>query len=124
MLMLSLNETIDQLAAMGSSEHWYGHVLRMDDGYVLRRTLEFWGEMSMEEREVKKDMEDVDGGKKHEDGLRREGSLCGSFDCWHLIMTRLRWIRPLSIIWDTTGFKTLVLYFTALCTFITKQINC
>ena len=36
MLMLGLNETIDQLA-MASSVRWYGHVLRREDGLVLRR---------------------------------------------------------------------------------------
>ena len=40
MLMLCLNETIDQLA-MANSVHWYGHVLRREDGHVLRRTLDF-----------------------------------------------------------------------------------
>ena len=34
MLMLSLMETIDQLA-MGNSVRWYGHVLRREDGHVL-----------------------------------------------------------------------------------------
>ena len=38
MLMFSLNETIDQLA-MANSVHWYGHVSRREDGYVLRRVL-------------------------------------------------------------------------------------
>ena len=36
--LMSLNETIDQLA---SSAHWYGHVLRRVDGHVLRRALDF-----------------------------------------------------------------------------------
>ena len=36
MFMLTLNETIDQLA-MANSVHWYGHVLRREDGHVLRR---------------------------------------------------------------------------------------
>ena len=35
MFMLGLNETIDQLA-MASSVRWYGHVLRREDGHVLR----------------------------------------------------------------------------------------
>ena len=39
-LMLNLNETINQLA-MANSVHWYGHVLRREDGYVLRRALVF-----------------------------------------------------------------------------------
>ena len=39
-MMLDLNETIDQLA-MANSVRWYGHVLRREDGHVLRRALDF-----------------------------------------------------------------------------------
>ena len=35
MLMLGLNETISQLA-MANNVCWYAHVLRRDDGHVLR----------------------------------------------------------------------------------------
>ena len=35
MFMLSLSETIDQLA-MANIGCWYGHVLRREDGHVLR----------------------------------------------------------------------------------------
>ena len=34
--MLSLNDTIGQLA-ISNRVHWYGHVLRREDGQVLRR---------------------------------------------------------------------------------------
>ena len=40
MLMLGLNETLDQLA-MANSVCWYGHVLRREDGHVIRRALKF-----------------------------------------------------------------------------------
>ena len=40
MLMMGLNESSDQLA-MASSVRWYGHVLRREDGHVLRRALDF-----------------------------------------------------------------------------------
>ena len=40
MIMLGLNETMDQLA-MANNVHWYGHVLRREDGHVLRRALDF-----------------------------------------------------------------------------------
>ena len=40
MFMLGLRETIDQLA-MANSVRWYGHVLRREDGHVLRRALDF-----------------------------------------------------------------------------------
>ena len=36
MLMLGLNETVDQLS-MANSVRWYGHVLRIEYGHVLRR---------------------------------------------------------------------------------------
>ena len=39
MFMLGLSETIDQLA-MANSVRWYGHVLRREDGHVLRLTVE------------------------------------------------------------------------------------
>ena len=38
--ILGLNETIDQLA-MANSDRWYGHVLRREDGHVVRRSLYF-----------------------------------------------------------------------------------
>ena len=38
--MLNLVETMDQLA-MANSVHWYGHVLRREDGHVLRRSSDF-----------------------------------------------------------------------------------
>ena len=38
MFMLGLAETIDQLI-VANSVRWYGHVLRRDDGHVLRRAL-------------------------------------------------------------------------------------
>ena len=34
MFMLGLNETMDQLA-MANGVHWYGHVLRREDGNIL-----------------------------------------------------------------------------------------
>ena len=37
---VGLCETVDQLA-MANSICWYGHVLRRDDGHVLRRALDF-----------------------------------------------------------------------------------
>ena len=40
MLMLGLNETIHQLP-MESSVYWHGYVLRKEDVYIFRRTLDF-----------------------------------------------------------------------------------
>ena len=36
MFMLGFKETMDQLA-MANSVHWHGHVLRREDGHILRR---------------------------------------------------------------------------------------
>ena len=40
MLLLVLSATKDQLA-MANSVRWYGHVLRREDGHVLRWALDF-----------------------------------------------------------------------------------
>ena len=40
MQMLCLNEAIAELP-MTYSVHWYGHVLKREDGHVLRRALDF-----------------------------------------------------------------------------------
>ena len=38
--MLGLKGTMDQLA-MTNSVRWYGHVLRRDDGHILKRAFVF-----------------------------------------------------------------------------------
>ena len=50
MVMLGLNDTIDQLA-MASSVCWYGHVLRRENGCVLRRALDLEVEGDRESEE-------------------------------------------------------------------------
>ena len=40
MFMLGLNKTIDQLA-MANSICLYGHVLRIENGHILRRAIDF-----------------------------------------------------------------------------------
>ena len=40
MEMFGLKETVVQMAK-ANGVRWYGHVLRRDDGHVLRKTLEF-----------------------------------------------------------------------------------
>ena len=54
-VVLRLDEIIHPLA-MASSVRWYGHVLRREDGYVLRRALKF--EVEGQSRQ-KKDMGEV-----------------------------------------------------------------
>ena len=68
--MLSLNETIVQMG-MANSVHWYGPVLRREDGHVLRRALDF-----EEERETIEDMERQAEEEMVKAGLRREDALC------------------------------------------------
>ena len=41
LLKLGLNKTID-LLAMENSVHWYGHVLRREDGHDFIRFLSCW----------------------------------------------------------------------------------
>ena len=43
MFILDSNRNKDQLA-MKNSVRWYGHVLRREDGHVLRRALDFEAE--------------------------------------------------------------------------------
>ena len=38
MLMLDLDKTVDHLA-MTNGVNWYGHVVRREDGHVLRRAV-------------------------------------------------------------------------------------
>ena len=40
MFMLSLMETMNQMA-LANSVCWYGHVMRREDGHVMRRALDF-----------------------------------------------------------------------------------
>ena len=74
--MLGLKETLDQLA-VANSVRWYGHVLRREDGHVLRRALYFEAECQRKKRRPKRN------GKKVEEesmkvGLRRNDALCCS----------------------------------------------
>ena len=77
MFMLSLNETIDQLA-MTNSVRRYGHVLKRKDGHVLRRALDFEVEgqtkKGRRKRTWKKQIEE----ESMKVGLRRENALCRS----------------------------------------------
>ena len=47
--------------AKANGVRWYGHVLRRDDGHVLRKALEFEGEGQEEARTTKEDVEDASG---------------------------------------------------------------
>ena len=83
MFMLGLLETIDQLA-MVSSVSWYDHVLRREDGHVLRRALYFEVEgqrkkgTPKEKMETEEDMEKQVEEESVKIDSRREDALCRS----------------------------------------------
>ena len=56
MLMLGLIETIDQFA-MANSVRWYGHVLKREDGPILRRALDFEFEVQRKKLRLKRTWE-------------------------------------------------------------------
>ena len=75
--MSGLNETMDQLA-MANSVHWYGHVLRREDGHVLRRALDFEVEGQRKKGRVKRTWKKQVEEESAKVGLRREDELCWS----------------------------------------------
>ena len=74
-LMLGLNEAMDQLP-MASCVHWYGHVLRREDGHVLRRALDFEVEGQRKNVKPKSTWKRQVEEESVEFGLRREDALC------------------------------------------------
>ena len=76
-VMLGLNETIDQ-TAMANSDRWNGHVLRREDGHILKRALDFEVEgqrrKGRPKRMWKKQVEE----ESMKVGLRRKDTLCRS----------------------------------------------
>ena len=85
------SETIDQLA-MTNSVRWYGHILRREDGHVLRRALDIEFEGQRKKGRLKRTW------KKHVEeesvmiGLSREDALCGS-KCGFSIILATLWIK-------------------------------
>ena len=53
MIMRGFNETID-LLGMANSVRWHGHVLRREDGHVLRRALDLQVEVQRKKGKPKK----------------------------------------------------------------------
>ena len=78
MVMLGLSETIDQLA-MANSVCLYGHVLRREDGHVLRRALDFEFEDQRMKGRLKRTWKKQDEEENVMVGLRMEDALCGVF---------------------------------------------
>ena len=100
MFMLGLNESIDQLA-MANNVRLYGHVLRREDGHVLRSALDF--EVEGQRRKGRKEQVEEDSVKV---GFRREDVFCRSGWCVGInkIAAGLRRIWPTSLVGDTTRF--------------------
>ena len=75
--MLGLKETMDQLD-MANSVRWYGHVLRREDGHVLRRALYFevggQRKKGRSKRTWKKQVEE----ESMKVGIRRKDAICRS----------------------------------------------
>ena len=70
MEMLGWKETVVQMAK-ANGVRWYGHVLRRDDGHVLRKALEF--EVKGKRSETKEDVEDASGEGKQERWFGEKG---------------------------------------------------
>ena len=74
--MLGLKETLVQVAN-ANGMRWYGHVLRRDDGHVLRKALEFEVKDKMKQGQLKKmwkmqvEKESRSVGLEKEDALNR-----------------------------------------------------
>ena len=75
MFMLGLNKTIDQFA-MANSVHWYGHVLRRENGHVLRRALDLEIEGQRKKGRPKRTWKKQVEKESVKVGLRREDALC------------------------------------------------
>ena len=57
---VGIKETVVQMAKV-NGVRWYGHVLRREDGHVLRKALEFEVKGKEEVRTTKEDVEDASG---------------------------------------------------------------
>ena len=75
MFMLGLKETIDQLA-MANSVRWYGHVLRREDGHVLRRALDLEVDGQRKKGRPKRTWKKQVEEESMKVGLRMENELC------------------------------------------------
>ena len=84
MFMLGLNETIDQLA-MANSDQWYGHVLRREEGHVLRRALDYEIEDQRKKGRPKMTWQRQVEQESMNVSLRRKEALCRSN--WSVALT-------------------------------------
>ena len=77
MIILGLNEAIDLLAT-ANSVRWCGHVLRREDGHVLRRALDFEVVGHRKKGKLKRTWKNQVEEESVKFGLRREDALCRS----------------------------------------------
>ena len=77
MFMLHLNEAMDHLV-MANSAHWYGHVLRREDGHAFRRALNVEVEGQRKKGRPKRTWKKQVEEESMKIGLSREGALCRS----------------------------------------------
>ena len=75
MFMLGSCKTIDRLA-MANSVHWYGHVLRREDGHVLRNALDFVVEGQMKKGRPKMTLKKQVDEESVKIGVRKEDAFC------------------------------------------------
>ena len=82
-LMLGLNEAIDELL-MSNIAHWYGHVLRWENGPVPKRALYFGVEIHRKKGRMKRTWKKQAEDESMKVGLITEDTLCRSkmMDCW------------------------------------------
>ena len=73
--MLDLKETIDQLA-MANSVCRHGHVLRREDGHVLRKALDFEVDGQRKKGRMKRTWKKQVEEESVNVGLRRQDALC------------------------------------------------
>ena len=73
--MLDLNETIDEMA-MANGVCWHGHVLRREDGHVLRMELHFEVEGQRKKGRSKSTWKNQVKEESVKVGFRREDALC------------------------------------------------
>ena len=75
MFVFGLNESIVQLA-MANSVCWCEHVLRREDGHILRRALDFEVEGHGKKGRLRRSWKNMVEEESVMVGLRREGALC------------------------------------------------
>ena len=102
---LDLNETIDQLIKV-YSVCWYGHVLRREDGHVLRRALDFEVEGQRKKGRSMRTWKMLVVEKSMKVGLRRKDALFRLkwSVCVNQIAAGLRLIWSPSLVGATTRF--------------------